>query len=59
MKPTTLVGVIGLVVVGLIVADFLTHPTGTATAFNGVSALAIPSEQGLLGNNPSYRYTAG
>jgi hypothetical protein len=59
LKPTTLVGVVGLVVMGLIIADFLTHPSGTATAFNGLTALTVPSEQGLLGNNPTYRYTSG
>ncbi len=59
MRPTTVVGLAGLVVVGLIVADFLLHPQGTATAFNGVSALVVPSEQGLLGSTPTYRYTGG
>lgn len=59
MRPTTLVGLAGLVVVGLIVGDFLLHPQGSATAFNGISGLVIPSEQGLLGSTPQYRYTAG
>lgn len=59
MRPTTVIGLAGLVVVGLIVGDFLLHPQGSATAFNGLTALVIPSEQGLLGSTPTYRYTAG
>ena len=59
MRPTTVIGLAGLVVVGLIVGDFLIHPQGSATAFNGLTALVIPSEQGLLGSTPTYRYTAG
>lgn len=59
MRPTTVIGLAGLVVVGLIVGDFLLHPQGSATAFNGISGLIVPSEQGLLGSTPTYRYTAG
>ncbi len=59
MRPTTVIGLAGLVVIGIIVADFLIHPQGTATAFNGVSGLIVPSEQGLLGQTPSYHYTSG
>jgi hypothetical protein len=59
LRPTNIIGVAGLVIVGLIVADFLLHPQGTATAFNGISGLIIPSEQGLLGSTPQYRYTPG
>jgi hypothetical protein len=35
---------------GIILADVLIHPTGTATAFNGVSAIAVPGINGLLGS---------
>ena len=59
MRTTSVIGLAGLVVIGLIVADFLLHPQGSATAFNGISGLVIPSEQGLLGSTPQYRYTAG
>ncbi|MDA8393991.1 MAG: hypothetical protein M0T72_01910 [Candidatus Dormibacteraeota bacterium] len=59
MRPTTVIGLAGLVIVGIIVADFLIHPQGTATAFNGISGLVVPSEQGLLGQAPSYHYTGG
>ena len=59
MRTTSVIGLAGLVVIGLIVGDFLLHPQGSATAFNGISGLVIPSEQGLLGSTPQYRYTAG
>ncbi len=59
MRTTSILGLAGLVVVGLIVADVLLHPTGSATAFNGLSGLVVPSEQGLLGQAPSYHYTKG
>lgn len=39
-----------LVVGGIIVADFLTHPTGTAAAANGAADIITPSENALLGN---------
>ena len=59
MRTTSVIGLAGLVVIGLIVGDFLLHPQGSATAFNGISGLVIPSEQGLLGSTPQYRFTAG
>lgn len=59
MRPTTVIGLAGLVVVGLIVGDFLLHPQASATAFNGISSLVVPSEQGLLGSAPQYRYVGG
>jgi hypothetical protein len=49
MRPTSIVALCGLVVVGIIIADFLTHPTGTTDAFNGVASLATPAENSLLG----------
>lgn len=53
MRPTSFVALAGLVVVGLIIGDFLLHPAGTTSAFNGVASLATPAEQGLLGYKPS------
>ena len=58
MRPTTIIGIAGLVIIGLIIGDFLLHSQGTATAFNGLSGLIVPSEQGLLGNNPTYHKVA-
>jgi hypothetical protein len=39
----------GLVVFGLIVADFLAHPAGTKAVSNAAVSLATPSIQGLAG----------
>lgn len=49
MRPTTLIGLAGLIVVGVIVADLITHPTGTKAAANGINTLARTSVNGLLG----------
>jgi len=38
-----------LVVGGIIVADILTHPVGTAAASKGVAGITNPAIQGLLG----------
>lgn len=48
-KPTNAWMVAGLVVFGLIVADFLTHPAGTKAVANSAVSLATPAEQGLAG----------
>lgn len=53
MRPTTLIGLAGLIVVGIIVADVLTHPTGTTAAGNAVVNLAKPTESALLGVAPT------
>jgi hypothetical protein len=50
MRPTSLVGIIGLVVVGVIVADFLIHPTGTQAAANGIVSVTKPAYNALLGS---------
>lgn len=49
MRPTSLIGLAGLVVVGIIIADFLTHPAGTTAAGNVMVAIAKPTENALLG----------
>lgn len=51
--------ILALGVGGLMLADVLLHPTGTATAFNGASQLAIPSINGLLGKTSSVPKTIG
>ena len=48
-RPTTLIGLAGLIVVGVIIADLITHPAGTTAASNGINTLAKTSVQGLLG----------
>lgn len=52
-RPTTGIAVVGLIVVGLIIGDFLTHPTGTTAAGNALVSLVKPTETALLGISPS------
>lgn len=53
MRPTSLLGLAGLIVVGIIVADLITHPSGTTAAGNAINQLASTSVSGLLGSAPS------
>lgn len=41
----------GLVVGGVIVADLVTHPTGTKAAFTGVTGLTSATTGALLGGS--------
>jgi hypothetical protein len=50
MRPAGLLGLAGLVVIGIIVADFLIHPEGTKAAANGMVAIAKPTYNALLGS---------
>lgn len=52
MRPTGLIGLAGLVVVGIILADFVGHPDGTTAAGNAIVNLAKPTESALLGVAP-------
>jgi hypothetical protein len=52
MRPTSLLGLAGLVVVGIIVADVLIHPAGTKAAASGIVSIMTPAEQALLGTPP-------
>jgi|HubBroStandDraft_5_1064220.scaffolds.fasta_scaffold07161_7 hypothetical protein len=49
MKPTTVIGLLGLIVTGIIIADFVANPTGTKAVANGAVSLATPAENALLG----------
>jgi len=49
MRPTTLIGLAGLIVVGVIIADLVIHPAGTTAAANGINTLASTSTNALLG----------
>lgn len=51
-RPANGLMLAGLVVLGLIVADFLTHPAGTKAVAKGAVDLATPAERGLLGKTP-------
>ena len=50
MRPTSLLGLAGLIVVGVIVADFLIHPAGTQAAANGLVNIEKPNLNALLGS---------
>jgi hypothetical protein len=41
-----------LVVGGIMLADILTHPSGTQAATNGLASIITPSESALLGTAP-------
>lgn len=49
MNARGVFGLAALIVVGVIVADILTHPTGTAAASNGIGKIWGTSVNGLLG----------
>jgi hypothetical protein len=52
-RPTTAIGIVALVVVGLMLADALTHPAGTTAAGNAVVSIVKPTESALLGVAPA------
>ena len=49
MRPTTILGLAGLIVVGVIIADLVVHPNGTKAAAGGINTLAKTSTSALLG----------
>jgi hypothetical protein len=49
MRPTTVIGLLGLVVVGVIAADAINNPSGTKAAGNAVNSFWSTSVSGLLG----------
>ena len=49
MRPTTLIGVFGLVIVGIILADVWAHPAGTKAAASGATSILDPTYNALLG----------
>jgi hypothetical protein len=51
MRFTGLLGVATLVVVGVIGANLLMHPSGTTAAANGVVAIEKPGLNALLGKS--------
>jgi hypothetical protein len=50
MRPTTVIGLLGLIVVGVIAADVLIHPTGVNAAGKAVNTFWSTSTAALLGN---------
>jgi hypothetical protein len=49
MRPTTLIGLLGLIVVGVIAANLIQNPNGTKAAGNAVNTFWDTSVSGLLG----------
>lgn len=50
MRPTSVLAGFGLVVIGVIIADFLIHPEGTKAVANGFVAIEKPGLNALLGS---------
>ena len=49
MRGSAIAAGIGLLLTGIIIADILNHPQGTAAAANGIATVAKPSFNALLG----------
>ena len=49
MRPANLLALAGLVVLGVIIADFVIHPAGTKAAAQGIVSIEKPALNGLLG----------
>jgi hypothetical protein len=49
MRVSGFWSLLGLIVTGLIVGDLVLHPSGTQTAFNGVTSLEKNTGNQLLG----------
>lgn len=50
MRPTTVIGVVSLGLIGVIIADVLIHPSGTQAAANGLVAIEKPGLNAMLGS---------
>jgi len=50
-RPTTIIGLLGLIVTGVIAADLIAHPSGTKAAGNAVNSFWSTSIKGLLGTS--------
>ena len=57
MHPTTIIGLAALVVVGVIIADAIAHPTGLNAAANGLVNIATPTYAALLGQTPTGKFS--
>lgn len=59
MRPTSFVGLLGLALIGIVIADFLIHPTGTVAAANGMATVLDPTYNAMLGNTSTPPKTTG
>lgn len=53
MKPTNAIGLAGLIIIGIIIADALAHPNGVKQAGASIVAVATPTYGALLGQVPT------
>lgn len=53
MRPTSFLGLLGLIVVGVIIADFVANPEGTKVIGKAIVDVQKPSLQALLGKPPT------
>ena len=53
MNPGSLLGLAGLVVVGVIIADFIANPAGTSALASGINSIFGTALSGLLGKPPA------
>ena len=49
MKVSGVWSAIGAIVIGLIIADLVTHPPGTTAVFNGITGLSKNTGNQLIG----------
>lgn len=49
MRGSAIAATVALIITGVIIADVLTHPTGTQAAANGIATIAKPTYNALLG----------
>jgi hypothetical protein len=52
MRPTSFLALLGLIVTGVIIADFVANPEGTKAVAQGLVDIQKPSLQALLGTAP-------
>lgn len=50
LRPTSVLALAGLIVVGIIIADLATHQEGTKAIANGFVSIEKPTINGLLGS---------
>lgn len=50
-RPTNLFAFLTLGVLGIMLADLVTHPSGTNSVSNGIVAIEKPGINGLLGKS--------
>lgn len=50
MRPTSLLALAGLVVMGVIIANLVIHPDGTRAVANGFVSIEKPTLNALLGS---------